>query len=307
MQWFLSLQTKQKAVLALILANTIWGAASPIFKWSLENINLFTLAFFRFFGASLLLLPFVIKRDLKVKKSDILPLICMAFLGITLNITFFFWGLKLSPSINAPIIASSGPILLIIASLVFLREKAKAKTLWGTLISLVGVFIIIARPLFEKGFDITAVEGNLFFLLATVGAVGHALFAKKLSASYSALPITFWSFIIGTISFFPFFLWETNTIGFTPLDIRGITGLIFGIVLSSTAGYVLYQWAMQHILASETGVFTYIDPVIATVIAIPLLGEMITPLFILGSFFVFVGIFVAEGRLHYHPFHRLRS
>ena len=37
------------AILAVIAANIIWGATPPIFKWALEEINPFTLAFFRFF------------------------------------------------------------------------------------------------------------------------------------------------------------------------------------------------------------------------------------------------------------------
>ncbi len=46
-------------ILALIITNIIWGAASPIFKFALQNIPPFTLAFIRFFFAGLLFLPFV--------------------------------------------------------------------------------------------------------------------------------------------------------------------------------------------------------------------------------------------------------
>jgi drug/metabolite transporter (DMT)-like permease len=95
------------------------------------------------------------------------------------------------------------------------------------------------------------------------------------------------------------------TIGLPELDTRSVTGLLFGIILSSTLAYTLYQWSVKRLQASEVGIFTYIDPVIATIIAIPLLGEVVTPLFILGSLFVFAGIFVAEGRIQYHPFHKL--
>lgn len=298
---------KQKAVIALIIANMIWGAASPIFKWSLENIPLFTLAYLRFFGAALLILPFAWPKNLHIERSDIKKFILLSVSGITFNITFFFAGLKSAPSINAPIIASSGPILLILSSIFFLKEHPKKKTILGTLISLIGVFVIIGRPLLEEGFNTGAFAGNLYFLLATIGAVVHTLTAKKLSHKYSAVAITFWSFVLGSVTFFPLFFRDTLIHqGLPPLDVRGVTGLIFGIVLSSTLAYTLYQWAIEKIDASEVGVFAYIDPVIATIIAIPLLGEIVTPLFILGSFFVFLGIFVAEGRIHWHPLYRLK-
>ncbi len=308
MKWFRSLTQKHQAILALIIANTIWGAASPIFKWSLGNIPLFTLAYFRFIFASIVLLPFVWKINLRLIKADVFKLVSIALFGITLNITFFFLGLQKAPSINAPIVASSGPILLVIASIFFLKEKPKRKILIGTFVSLVGVFVIILRPLLEKGFDFSAVLGNIYFVLATIGAVGHTVMSKELLNRYCALYVTFWTFLIGSISFFPFFIQETiQNFGILNLDIRGWTGLIFGIFLSSTVAYLLYEWAVGKVDASETGVFTYIDPVIATIIAIPLLGETITPLFMLGSIFVFGGIFIAESRLHWHPLHKLRE
>lgn len=304
--WFKTLNSKQSAILALIIANTIWGAASPIFKWALFNIPLYTLAFFRFYVASLILIPFVWKKDFTVQRNDIWPLIGLSIMGITVNIIFFFQGLKNAPSINAPIIASSGPIFLLIASILLLHERPQRKTIIGTLISLLGVLVIVARPLWEQGFDVYAVLGNVYFLIATIGAVGHILISKTLIPKYSALILTFWSFVIGSLTFFPFFAYETWTTGLVQLDIRGITGLIFGIFLSSALAYFLYVWAVGKVAASEVGMFTYIDPVIATIIAIPLLHETVTPLFLLGSIFVFLGIFYAEGRLHWHPFHQLK-
>src|SRR3989338_6900538 len=95
----------RKAILALILANIIWGAASPIFKFSLQNIPPFTLAFIRFYGASLILLVMTYPY-LKIERKDWLKMVLLSFFGVTFNISFFFLGLKLAPSINAPFISS---------------------------------------------------------------------------------------------------------------------------------------------------------------------------------------------------------
>lgn len=314
MKWFRSLPPQQAAVLLLIIANTIWGAASPIFKWALQNIPLFPLAYLRFLGASLLLLPLALRYDLRIARKDWLRLIGLTVCGITVNITFFFLGLQIAPSINAPIIASAGPVFLLLSSMVFLHEKPKRKTCLGTLISLFGVLTIIGRPLLEQGFSFSADKagyaamlGNLFFVLATLGAVGHTIISKEILRRYSAVSITFWSFLLGSLTFFPAFVIESLEHNWVAtLDVRGITGLVFGIILSSTLAYLIYEWAVGKIAASEIGVFTYIDPVMATLIAIPLLGETITPFFLLGAILVFAGIFISEGRLHYHPFHKLR-
>lgn len=302
----MNLKIHHKAVLALITANLIWGAASPIFKLALENIPPFTLAFFRFFFAMIIMLPFAI-NDLIVKREDWKNLILLSLTGITFNISFFFFGLKYAPSINAPMIASSGPIFLYILSIFVLHEKPHLKILVGTIISLIGVLIIIGQPLLSIQTDFKVLLGNLFFLLAMFGAVGHAIFSKEILKKYKPITITFWSFFIGSLTFLPLFIGENIQQNFlTTLDYRGIFGLIFGIFLSSFLAYLLFEWGISKIPAQEIGVYTYIDPVIATLIAIPLLGEKITVLFIIGSILIFAGIYIAENRLHYHPFHRLR-
>lgn len=294
-----------QAILALIIANIIWGAASPIFKLALQNITPFVLAFLRFFLASMLLLPFVFK-NLSVEKKDWSKLILLSIFGITFNITFFFFGLKYAPSINAPIIGSSGPVLLYLSSIYFLHEKNHLKTLIGTIVSLFGVLIIVGQPVLTSGVNKELI-GNLFFVIATIGAVGYAIVSKEILHKYQPITITFWSFLIGSLTFFPFFLYEIiQSNPFLTIDTRGWTGLVFGIFLSSALAYFLFSWGIKQIEAQEVGVFFYIDPIVAALIAIPLLGEVITPIFLIGSLLVFGGIFIAEGRLHYHPLHKLR-
>lgn len=294
-----------QAIFALIAANIIWGAASPIFKLALENLPPFTLAFLRFFVASIFLFPLAYK-NLKIQKADWLNLILVSIFGITINITFFFWGLLLAPSINAPIISSAAPVFIYIFSIFFLHEKNHPKVLLGTMTSLFGVLVIVIQPILSHGVD-TQIIGNLFFIIATFGTVIHSIIGKKILDKYNPFTITFWSFLIGSLSFLPFFINEMVTIHpFETIDQRGLLGLSFGILLSSLAAYTLYHWGMKQIKAQEIGVFFYIDPIIAALIAIPLLGEKITGIFLFGSLLVFAGIFIAEGRLHYHPLHKLR-
>lgn len=283
-------------IVALIVANIIWGAASPIFKYSLQNIPPFSLAFLRFLIAACLLYPFVHKNidypDLKNKW-----LWFFSLSGITINIIFFFLALQKTQSIDAPIIGSSGPLFILIASALFLREKIKVREIMGTVLGFLGILIIVG----------TNFSGNFFLIIATLGAVGGVIFGRKFLTEKNSFGSTFWSFLIGTITFLPFMLWEywQNPGILANLDNRGWTGILFGGFLSSFAAYVLFDWALAKLPANRTTVFTYLDPVVAILIAIPLLGEKITLPFILGSILVFLGILIAERRLHWHPLHKL--
>ncbi|MDP3987708.1 MAG: DMT family transporter [Candidatus Levybacteria bacterium] len=300
------LSNHKKAILALILANFIWGAASPIFKWSLTNIHPFTLAFLRFFIPTLILFPFA-ATQLKVKREHWLNLFLLAIFGITLNISFYFMGLEKTDAINAPMIATSGPIFLLICCLLFLKEKINRKIVSGTLIGFLGVLLIILQPFLEKGHD-GSIVGNLFLVIATIAGVLHIVHAKKIMPYYSATTVTFWAFLIGSLTFLPMLVFESQRVGFLPnLSLPGIVGIVFGAIFSSLIGYFVYHWSIKTLFAQEVGIFAYIDPIIAVIIAIPLLGEIPTPIYVLGSIFVFAGIFIAEGRLPYHPLHKWRE
>ena len=108
-------------ILALIIANIIWGAASPIFKFALQNIPPFTLAFIRFFFAGLIFLPIALNKWQHLTLKQWLEIILVGFFGITINISFFFLGLEKTESINIPVIASSGPVFIYLLSIIFLK------------------------------------------------------------------------------------------------------------------------------------------------------------------------------------------
>lgn len=302
----MKLSTVQKAIFALIIANIIWGSAAPIFKWSLMSTPPFTLAVMRFGLATLILLPFV-KNKLKIYPKDFFSIIVIALTGITINISFFFLGLEYSESINAPIIASSAPLFIILFGFIFLKDKLKRRTILGGLVGLIGVLVIVVLPGIEHGFDVSLL-GNIFLVLAMFGSVISAILIKKIIKRYDPLTITFWSFLIGTLGFLPMFFDEIQRVGFLPIvNEQVVLGILFGAFLSSVVGYYLHTWALKYMPVEDVGLFIYMDPIVAVIIAYPLLGEVPTFHFIIGSILVFLGIFVAEGRFNYHPLHKLKK
>lgn len=279
----------------------IWGAAPPIFKWALSDIHPFTLAFLRFALPALIMYPFIRGR-LKIHKKDYVNIIIIGLFGITVNILFFFLGLLQAPSINASLIASSGPIFIILFSIVFLREKLKSKLIFGSLIGLFGVLLVLIVPFIKNG-NLVAL-GNLYFFIAMIGSIIAIIATRKVMKRNNPIAVTFWAFVIGGVGFLPFFINEVNAYGFLQnLTTQGLIGLAFGIFLSSLAAYFLHTWALKYLTAADVSVFTYIDPVVTILIAIPLLGEYPDITFIEGTVLVLLGILISEGRLHYHPFH----
>lgn len=292
---------RKKALFALFTASIIWGAAPPIFKLSLQNIPPFTLAYLRFFIGAILLLPFCHKK-LFIERKDLPTVILIGLFGITINISFFFLGLKYSDSINAAVLGAAAPIFTIIGSALLFREKTKANIISGALLSTVGVILIIIEPLlFKQGGN--SLFGNVLYLGATLGAVGDTLFAKTIVKKYGAPIVTFWAFVTGTMTFIPLAIIETfkNPSWPLALDIRGYTGIVYGAVFSSFLAYLLWNIGLEKIPAPEVSIFYNLNPIVSVLIAVPLLGEKITIPFIFGSVLIFTGIALAERKIHLNP------
>lgn len=283
----------------------IWGASFPIYKLALKDIPPFTFIFLRFYIGAIILLPFVYNK-LAIKRSDWSKLFWASFVGITLQITLLTIGLKYTSSINAPIILSATPVFTIVGSFFYLKEKLSKKIVLGTLISLIGVLLIVFIPVIvANGID-GNIFGNLLLVLAAITSTIHVLLLKKISSKYSPTTIAFWEFFIGALPLSPLYLFELHQTHWPAFaHTYAYLGLIFGAVLASSLAHSIYNFGIKNIKASEVGIFNYVDPLTTIVVAVPLLGEKITPPYIAGSILVFLGIFVAEGRLHYHPIHKL--
>lgn len=296
-------------VLALIITNIIWGAAPPIFKFSLFNIPPYLLGFIRFFFAALIFLPFVFKKWKKIDLKSLVEIYMASLFGMTMPISFFYLGLEKGESINVSIIGSAGPIFLFIFAVFFLKEKFHKKIFLGMALAFIGVLVVVLSPLFmgDQNNLKQDLQANIFFVLATVGSVMLPLMIKTALKKINVWQITFLIFLFTAINFLLPALYDLQGFSLSSINLNGWVGIIFGVFLSSLLAYFLFFWGMSKISTQEIGVFSYIDPIVTLLIAIPLLGERPTIFFFLGAILVFLGIFVAEGRLHWHPIHKLRE
>lgn len=294
------------AILALIVANIIWGAAAPIYKYVMSQGTLdpMTLAFSRFFLASIILFPFVIK-DLKIQRRDIIFIFFIGF-TLTIHIGLLNIGLVYTSSINAPIIGTAAPLFLVPISFLLLKEHFSLKKVIGCIVGFIGVLVILLLPIIEKGLD-GSIGGNLLLVASTFGAIAHIVLTKEVIGRYKPMALVWWTFLLSTLFFTPFMFLTHSPIlekGFLSVDLFGI---IYAGIFASIICYALFYYALKKLEASDVSMFTYLDPVVTILIAIPLLGEIPTVEYIFGALLVFAGIYIAERRLPYHPFHKLIS
>jgi len=290
---------------ALLLSSLIWGANTPIMKWTLASVPLFSLAFARFYLATILIFPFVVKK-LKIERVDWPKIILAGLFGITFNVTSFFLGLKFTFAVNAALIIATIPIFTIFAAQIFLRERIDTKFTIATIVAVLGLLLIIGPPIVTAG--LTHLVGAVFLILAALFWVGYEIVSKNLFKKYSPETVTFYSFLIGSVTFLPLFLVELfSSSWITQLGTQGLIGIFYGAVFSSTLAYFAWQYGLSKIAATEASFFFYLDPISGILIAIPLLGEKITPIFLVGAVLIFTAIFLAEHKRKEHPHLKLTA
>ncbi len=290
--------------IALTTAAVIWGANTPIMKVTMLSVPLFSLAFLRFFTASLLLLPFVYKQ-LHFQKKDWFSLFLCAFLGITVLITLYFFGLKLTSALNTGIIGGTMPIITLIFAALFLHEKMTKKIIIGAVIGMIGILIIVGKDIMAQGLDISPM-GDMLIFLSNIAFAADITLSKKLSKNYTPLAITFFIFFVGSLFFLPGVFMDivANPTWFINMPFFAYIGILYGILFSGLLAFGLWQYGLSKVSETNVGFFLYISPVVTSLIAVLFLGEIITEEFFIGSALIIIGLLVAEAHMyHKKPLH----
>ena len=300
--------------IALILAHLIWGANFVVAKVTLQEFPPMSLALLRFAFASLLLAPFFLAETKKVKieKQDLPKLIAIGVLIITLNITFFFAGIKLTTAIDASILTLIIPMLSVLAGWWFLKEKVYLTNLFGIALGFLGALIIVGLPQIISGtISPQMLLGNILIILASVAWVLGATISKKILNKYSSLTVTAIAFLVGTITFFiPASLeYIQNPAWINQVTLLGILGLAYMTLLSSISAYFLFEWGLSKTSIIAADLFQYIEPFAAIILAIAILGEKLSTSFLAGASLLAVGVYLGtlakEVHHRYYKAHRV--
>lgn len=199
-------------------------------------------------------------------------------------------------------IAAAGPLLTLVLAHKFLNESVKKNMMLGSIIGMVGFIIVVINPLLTSGFSMSII-GNFLLLLSTLTWIYYELMAKKMHKKYDSKTITFYTFFFGSLPLLPFAMssfYLLPELIKLPVFIFGIT---WGILITSLLAFFVWQWGLAKLTLSRAGFFAYVDPIVATIASIIILGETLSQHFVVGALLIFIGLYVAENTIHFPHFH----
>ncbi len=294
------MENRSKAYLALLTTALIWGVAPPIIKHSLSFVSPVEFLTLRFLIVSILVLPFFISKIKKhpFEKKDWPLLILVALCGTSFTLGFIFWGLSKTSSIDSAVIVATAPLMIVFGGTVFLKEIVTKKEKLGLGLAFLGTLIAVISPILNgDGFGSQhSLSGNTLIFISNISWTAYSLLSKKLSKKYPSFNITALSFFVGLVSFLPLFLYQKSGNLFY-INPKGLPAIIYMSTLGSVIAYFTYTYGVSLIEASEATLFTYLQPIFTTPLAVFWLKESVSGYFIFGAILIILGVFLTEYKL----------
>jgi len=190
----------------------------------------------------------------------------------------------------AGVLIATAPVFTALLAAVFLGERLRSLGWVGMAVSFLGAALISV----DEGGGFT-LDPGAFLILLSAGCVSvYFVFQKPYLAKYGALPFTTYAVWVGTLLTLPY---SSNLFSQTLTAPASTTLVLVYLGLFPTAlGYVTYAYAMSRMDASAAVSFLYLIPVLAYLIGWAWLGEVPTPLSVLGTLLALAGVVLVNRR-----------
>ncbi len=241
------------------------------------------------------ILATIIRPSDKVSLKELPAIALAAFCGVGFNILTFMKGLSLTSPISASVLMVTTPIIVLVLSAIFLKERLYASRIIGIVIGFSGAALLIL--LSSNAASANATDPFLGNILIFVNAVSYSFYiilAKRLTARYNVFTLMKWLYFFGVIYITPFAY--TEILAFDPFTASTSTLLFIGyVVLFATFGtYMLNIIAIKTLKPSVVAVFVYLQPLLATLIALGLGKDEINLYKIGAGILIFAGVFITS-------------
>lgn len=287
------MSSRNKAHIALFLANFFYGINYIVVKSIMpQYIQPAALVFVRIIPSALViwLVSILLKRE-KSEKLNFKLLGLAAFFGVFVNQFLFVEGLNLTTPIDASIILTSNPIIVLLVAIIFKKERATFLKIIGILTGMLGAVLLVGGKI-AFSFHSNHVLGNFLLILNAISFALYILFTKPLMQHHDAIDVLKWIFILGAIMYFPFGLSEITKIDWSYLPVGAYGALFYIVVITTVVTYLLMNYGIRYLKSTTVSIYIYIQPLIASVLSIILGYDQLSIVNSTAAFLVFGGVFL---------------
>ena len=284
--------------LSALFAVIIWGGTFIATKIALKEVSPATIVWIRF-GIGVIVLGITVfarKQFALPAKNDLAYLALLGFIGVTFHQWLQATGLQTARATTTAWIVATIPVFTALLGWMVLKEKMGWVRVSGIVIAALGVLLIVSEGNLNSLFSgETGTIGDLLILISAVNWAVYTILSRRELARHPAARMMFYVMLFG---------WLFSCIwifGFGPaltelprLTASGWTSILILGIFGSGLTYIAWYDALQEIPASQLGVFINIEPLVTTLLAVPLLNEPITLITLLGGAIIILGVWLVN-------------
>ncbi|MET3352983.1 DMT family transporter [Xanthobacter autotrophicus] len=281
--------------LLLTVTALLWAINIVLGRFVAGHVPPVTLAFVRWTGATLILLPFAfsqLRRDLPLIRRHFWLLVLLAATGIACYNAMSYYGLQYTQALNGLLVQSTAPLLVALWTFFIFGERLSLGQMAGIVTSLVGVLVIISHGSLDTFLHLKPNIGDVWIIFALFI---YAFYAAILRKRPGLGPLSFLVVImaLGSVLLAPFALWEAALGHILRFDRMTLGVLAYVMVGPSIFAYLFFNRGVELVGANAAAPFLHLMPVFGTALAIVFLGETMAWYHAAGYALVIAGIALA--------------
>ena len=286
------------AYILLILTTKFWSGNFIVGKAAtIYNIPPFSLNFFRWLFAGIILLPFTFKEIFLKKnyiKENIGLFIILGITSITVFNSIVYYSLYFTQVITGVLMISTIPVWIILISSLLKIEKTNIYQIFGILLSLIGVVAIITKSDLEviKGLEFN--KGDLSIIVAMFSWAIFSTLLKKKKLEVSQITLLQVVIIFGLIFLTPIYIIELLLGNYIILDKPFFLTLAYVVIFPGLLSFLFWIKGISVIGANRSGIFLHLMPIFGSVFAIIIFKEKIMFYHLIGAMFIIFGIRISN-------------
>ena len=288
------------AYLFLFLSVLFWAGNFIVGKYaSYYQIPPFSLNFYRWFFAWLILLPFTYKEIISKKNYILENYKFYILLGIT-SVTIFnsivYYSLNFTQVISGVLMISTIPVMIMFISSILKIERTNIFQILGVICSFVGVILIITKANFDLLVNLDFNKGDLTMVVAMLSWATYSALLKKRKHELSQLSLLEVIITFGLIFLIPIYITEYS-LGFEiTLNKPFILVLIYVVLFPGLAAFICWIKGISLIGPNRSGVFLHLMPILSAIMAMIIFKEKFMLYHLLGAFFILSGIILSNRK-----------
>ena len=289
-----------KGHLAMFSANVAWGLMAPLSKSIMlySAIGYLSLVSFRLAGAAIAfwIASLFVKRE-KVPPRDLMLIFVASLFAIVFNQAIFITGVSMTSPINASIVTTFLPIIIMVISAFYLKEPITFKKLLGVIVGGTGaVLIIISSTQIDAGGGSSnkSLIGILLVFLAQVSYATYFVFFKNFVEKYSPITLMKWMFLFASIVYLPFGQSELLHINYSAIPLSVYRDIGFVVLGSTFFTYLMVPIGQKNLRPTVAGMYNNVQPIVATIAAAIMGVDAFGLLKGIAILLVFTGVFIVN-------------